>query len=62
MRILTCLHTMEVGGSQINGIELAGRMAALGHEAGMYADEAYRGHLLGGLLTATRHGRQRLPD
>lgn len=36
MRILTCLHTMEVGGSQINGIELAGRMAALGHEAVVY--------------------------
>ena len=34
---------------------------ALGHEAAMYADESYRGHLLGGLLTATRHGRRHLP-
>ena len=34
---------------------------ALGHEPGMYADEAFRGHLLGGLLTATRHGRRHLP-
>ncbi|MCJ1703205.1 glycosyltransferase family 4 protein [Rathayibacter sp. VKM Ac-2926] len=39
MRILTCLHTMEVGGSQINGIELAGRMAALGHEAVVYGPD-----------------------
>lgn len=36
MRILTCLHTMEIGGSQINAIEIAGQMAALGHEAFIY--------------------------
>lgn len=35
---------------------------ALGHEIGMYYDEAYRQHLLGGLLTAVRHGKQHLPD
>lgn len=34
---------------------------ALGHEVGMYADPDYRDHLLGGLLTATRHGRRHLP-
>ncbi|NQX10547.1 glycosyltransferase family 4 protein [Microbacteriaceae bacterium VKM Ac-2855] len=36
MRILTCVHTMEVGGSQINAIEIAGALAALGHEAIVY--------------------------
>lgn len=34
---------------------------ALGHEIGMYVDPDYRQHLLGGLLTATRHGRWHLP-
>jgi type 1 glutamine amidotransferase len=33
---------------------------ALGHEVGMYLDPAYRKHLLGGLLTVTRHGRRTL--
>jgi hypothetical protein len=27
---------------------------------GMYLDPAYRQHLLGGLLTVTRHGRRNL--
>ena len=36
MRILTCVHTMEIGGSQFNAIEIAGQMAALGHEAFVY--------------------------
>ena len=31
---------------------------ALGHEESMYDDEAYRRHLLGGLLTVIRHGRR----
>lgn len=34
---------------------------ALGHEIGMYYDEAYRQHLLGGLLTAVRHGQRHRP-
>ena len=34
---------------------------ALGHEVNMYLDPAYRQHLLGGLLTVTRHGRRHLP-
>jgi type 1 glutamine amidotransferase len=34
---------------------------ALGHEVNMYLDAAYRQHLLGGLLTVTRHGRRNLP-
>ena len=34
---------------------------ALGHEIGLYLDPTYREHLLGGLLTATRHGRRHLP-
>ena len=34
---------------------------ALGHEVNMYLDPAYRQHLLGGLLTATRHGSRHLP-
>ena len=33
---------------------------ALGHEVNMYLDPAYRQHLLGGILTATRHGRRNL--
>jgi type 1 glutamine amidotransferase len=33
---------------------------ALGHEVNMYLDPAYRQHLLGGILTATRHGRRHL--
>ncbi|MBB2940423.1 glycosyltransferase involved in cell wall biosynthesis [Actinoplanes lutulentus] len=36
MRILTCLHTMEIGGSQINAIEIAAKVAALGHEVLIY--------------------------
>jgi glycosyltransferase involved in cell wall biosynthesis len=39
VRILTCLHTMEVGGSQINAIEIAGTMAQLGHEALIYGPD-----------------------
>lgn len=34
---------------------------ALGHEIEMYLLPEYRRHLLGGLLTATRHGRRHLP-
>lgn len=34
---------------------------ALGHEIGMYLDPAYRQHLLGGLLTVSRHGHRHLP-
>jgi type 1 glutamine amidotransferase len=34
---------------------------ALGHEVNMYLDPTYRQHLLGGLLTVTRHGRRNLP-
>jgi type 1 glutamine amidotransferase len=33
---------------------------ALGHESAMYADPDFRRHLLGGILTATRHGRRHL--
>ena len=36
MRILTCVHTMEIGGSQINAIELAGTMVEQGHESIVY--------------------------
>lgn len=31
---------------------------ALGHEIAMYRDEGYRRHLLGGLLSAVRHGQR----
>lgn len=34
---------------------------ALGHEASLYSNPSYRQHLLGGLLTVTRHGRANLP-
>jgi len=34
---------------------------ALGHEESLYSNPSYRQHLLGGLLTATRHGRANLP-
>ena len=34
---------------------------ALGHEPSMYADPLFRGHLLGGLLTVSRHGAANLP-
>ena len=33
---------------------------ALGHEVNMYLDPDYRQHILGGILTATRHGRRHL--
>ena len=33
---------------------------ALGHEAALYADPTYRRHLLGGLVTAIRHGQRNL--
>lgn len=33
---------------------------ALGHEVNMYLDQDYRRHILGGILTATRHGRSHL--
>ena len=33
---------------------------ALGHEVAMYSDPAFRAHLLGGLVTASRHGRRHL--
>lgn len=34
---------------------------ALGHERSLYNNAQYRQHLLGGLLTATRHGQANLP-
>ncbi|WP_232679036.1 ThuA domain-containing protein [Nocardioides sp. R-C-SC26] len=34
---------------------------ALGHEVTMYENPTFRRHLLGGLLTVTRHGRRHLP-
>lgn len=33
---------------------------ALGHEISMYSNLSFRDHLLGGLVTATRHGRRHL--
>lgn len=36
MRILTCLATLEVGGSQINAIEIAASVSRLGHEVLIY--------------------------
>ncbi len=33
---------------------------ALGHEAALYGDKTYRRHLLGGLVTAIRHGQRHL--
>jgi len=33
---------------------------ALGHEVNMYLDPAYQQHLLGGILTASRHGARHL--
>lgn len=33
---------------------------ALGHEVNLYLDPAYRKHLLGGILVASRHGRRNL--
>lgn len=33
---------------------------ALGHEKKLYSDALYRQHLLGGLLTVSRHGREHL--
>lgn len=39
MRILTCLHTMEIGGSQINAIEIAATVAGLGHEVIIYGPD-----------------------
>ncbi|WJK42955.1 glycosyltransferase family 4 protein [Solwaraspora sp. WMMA2056] len=39
MRILTCLHTMEIGGSQINAIEIAATVAGLGHEVIVYGPD-----------------------
>lgn len=34
---------------------------ALGHEPAIYSDPHFRSHLLGGLLTASRHGAAHLP-
>ncbi|MDH6238281.1 glycosyltransferase [Cryobacterium sp. CG_9.6] len=40
MRILICAHTLEIGGSQINAIELAAAVAELpGHDTAMYAPD-----------------------
>jgi type 1 glutamine amidotransferase len=33
---------------------------ALGHEVNMYLDPDYRAHILGGILTVSRHGRRHL--
>ena len=33
---------------------------ALGHEAALYGNPTYRQHLLGGLVTAIRHGQRHL--
>ncbi|MDG4764269.1 glycosyltransferase [Solwaraspora sp. WMMD406] len=39
MRILTCLHTLEIGGTQINAIEIAATVAQLGHEVIIYGPD-----------------------
>jgi glycosyltransferase involved in cell wall biosynthesis len=39
LRILTCLHTMEIGGSQINAIEIAASVAQQGHEIIVYGPD-----------------------
>ena len=45
MKILVCPHDMNVGGSQLNAIELADRVRALGHEVLIHAPD--------GVLTET---------
>jgi glycosyltransferase involved in cell wall biosynthesis len=49
VRILTCLHTMEIGGSQINAIEIAAQVAALGHEVLIYGPEGELCPMVAGL-------------
>lgn len=39
IRILTCLATLEVGGSQINAIELAASVSRMGHEVLIYGPQ-----------------------
>jgi glycosyltransferase involved in cell wall biosynthesis len=36
---LTCLHTLEIGGSQINAIEIGAAVAKLGHEVIIYGPD-----------------------
>jgi glycosyltransferase involved in cell wall biosynthesis len=36
MRILVCPHLMEIGGSQLNAVELAARVARAGHEVVLF--------------------------
>nr|MDT0658396.1 glycosyltransferase family 4 protein [Micromonospora sp. DSM 115978] len=46
LRILTCLHTMEIGGSQINAIEIAATVAGLGHEMIIYGPDGDLRHMV----------------
>ncbi|WP_147252064.1 glycosyltransferase [Blastococcus sp. TF02-9] len=39
MRILVCPHLMEIGGSQLNAVELAGRAAGAGHEVVLFGPD-----------------------
>jgi glycosyltransferase involved in cell wall biosynthesis len=39
MRILVCPHLMEIGGSQLNAVELAARVARAGHEVVLFGPD-----------------------
>ncbi|WP_250034292.1 glycosyltransferase [Paractinoplanes maris] len=49
MRVLTCLHTMEIGGSQINAIEIAAGVARYGHEVIIYGPDGELRTMVAGL-------------
>ncbi|WP_250002927.1 glycosyltransferase [Actinoplanes sp. M2I2] len=49
MRILTCLHTLEIGGSQINAIEIAASVARHGHEVIIYGPDGELRPMVAGL-------------
>jgi glycosyltransferase involved in cell wall biosynthesis len=49
VRILTCLHTLEIGGSQINAIEIAASVARQGHEVIIYGPDGELRPMVDGL-------------
>lgn len=62
LRILVYPHAMEVGGSQLNAIEIGGALRARGHEVCVYSDDGPLLQLLGRLClprVPARHGRFR---
>jgi glycosyltransferase involved in cell wall biosynthesis len=59
VRILVCLYTLEVGGSQINALQIGAAVAQRGHEVIIYGPEGDLSHMASDLGLEFISGRRR---